>query len=672
MAVEGAEETVRQGTRTSLALRLLGPLSIERDGRIVPLPASRKVRALIAYLCLASRPLTRSHLCDLLWDAPNDPRGELRWCLSKIRSLVDEPGWRRVDTKGDAVRLDLSGASIDAVEVANAVQAGLSALPTEHLRALAAAFVGDALAGLDLETSPTFQGWLVAQRRRFRGIRAALLEELVRRAPDGADLDSLEAWLDLAPLDPRVHEAMLRALARQGRLREGDEHVQAAARLFEAEGLDPAPLREAWHSARALTETGATVAAAVAAAPPKEEADGAAPRRASIAVMPFVGQGGAGEGAPGALGDALAYDVITRLAKLRSLFVIAQGTVLALHERRVAPEEAARILNVDYVVCGAVRRVGQDLVVAADLVETRSARIVWAETYHERHGETFAVLDAIGNRIVASVASEIETIERNRAILRPPASLDAWEAHHRGLWHMYRFNRDDNERAGQFFETAIRLDPTFSRAYAGLSFTHFQNAFQGWRERETEIERAIAAAQQGLLVDDRDPAAHWSMGRALWLLGQHEESVVELGQSVDLSPNFALGHYSLAFVHSQSGDPQTAILAADESRSLSPFDPMLFAMFGARAMALARLGQYREAAEWGVKAAARPNAHAQIQAIAALTLALAGRIDDSLRHVAAIRRTVPGYRLDHFFTAMQFGPDGRSLFQAAAKRIGLD
>ena len=47
---------------------------------------------------------------------------------------------------------------------------------------------------------------------------------------------------------------------------------------------------------------------------------------------------------------------------------------------------------------------------------------------------------------------------------------------------MYRFNQADNERARQFFEIAVRLDPTFARAYAGLSFTHFQNAFQGWAE----------------------------------------------------------------------------------------------------------------------------------------------------------------------------------------------
>ena len=82
---------------------------------------------------------------------------------------------------------------------------------------------------------------------------------------------------------------------------------------------------------------------------------------------------------------------------------------------------------------------------------------------------------------------------------------------------MYRFNRADNERARHFFEMAVHLDPTFARAHAGLSFTHFQSAFQHWAPREGEIDRAFETAGQSLIVDDRDPAAHWAMGRALWL-----------------------------------------------------------------------------------------------------------------------------------------------------------
>ena len=396
-----------------------------------------------------------------------------------------------------------------------------------------------------------------------------------------------------------------------------------------------------------------------------------APRRASLAVMPFTGAAGTEAGQHGAAAG-LTHDIITRLAKLRSLFVIARGSVFALAERNVGPEDAGRRLNVDYVASGTVRSPSGRTVVEVELVETRTARIVWAETYDHRPDDAFLVLDEIGNRIVSSIASEIEVMERNRAVLKPPNSLDAWEAYHRGLWHMYRFTRTDNDQARHFFEAAIGLDPTFSRPYAGLSFTHWQSAFQHWGNRDQDVDRAFDAAGRSLIVDDQDPAAHWAMGRAHWLRGSHDASLGELERAVDLSPNFALGHYALSFVQAQSGSPEAAIRSADHSRQLSPFDPLLFGMLGARAMAHVRLGQFEEAADWALKAAARPNAHVIILAIAGHCLALAGRVKEGQAIAADIRRTLPQYTVDDFLGSFRFAPDAEALFRGSAKRIGLD
>ena len=663
--MEAGVEMSVDSSDARLELRLLGPLAIRRDGVALALPASRKVRALLAYLALAPRAVTRGHLCELLWDVPNDPRGELRWCLSKIRGLLDEAEHHRVVTRDDAVALDLSGGFVDAIEVARAVDARIDALPVPRQRALSTLFEGDFLEGMEIDRCPLFSGWLTAQRRRFRGCQAALLEQLATGAPDDEALTHLAQWLQLAPFDRRVHELLLAALARLGRIREGEQHLAATVPRFEAEGLDSVPLRRAWQSSR-----GAAPALVLREPPAPQPAAAAAQRRASIAVMPFADRSTT-PGERGGAADALAHDVITRLAKLRSMFVIAQGTVFALHERRIGAEEAGRMLDVDYVVGGSVRVDGTRIAVSVELAETRTARTVWAETFNQAVGDAFDVLEQIGNRIVASVSGEVELLERNRAILRPPSSLDAWEAHHRGLWHMYRFNRPDNEQAQYFFEMAVRLDPTFARAWAGLSFTHFQNAFQGWSGREPAVDRAFATAGQSLMVDDRDPAAHWAMGRALWLRGSRDESIVELERAIDLSPNFALGHYTLAFVHSQAGDPAAAIAASDHSRLLSPFDPLLFGMFGARAMALVRLGRYDEAADWALKAAARPNAHPHIFAIAACSLALAGRPVEAGAQLAAIRRLLPRYELADFLRAFHFDAQGEALFRDGAGRTGM-
>src|SRR5262245_15752783 len=511
---KGVENVGRSGNALSLEVRLLGPLTIRRQGQELALPASRKARALIGYLSLAPQAVPRTQLCELLWDVPNDPRGELRWCLSKLRGILDAPGRARLESRGDSIRLDLANCFVDAVEVSQATQTGIGSLPPERLRELSALFNGELLDGLEVDRNPGFNSWLTAQRRRFRSCHTALLEQLAKSASGDEVFVYLEQLAELAPFDQHVHEMLLNAFARRGRIREGEEHLAATARLFEAEGLDSTPIANLWRAAKAQREAApqASVMPPAALLNPAATSPNVTPRRASIAVMPFAATDIAAGSSHGGAAGGLAYDVITRLAKLRSLFVIAQGTMFALSERRVGPEEAGRILNVDYIVSGSLRRQGNRLRVSVELAETRSARIVWTEVFDQKVDDAFRVLDEIGNRIVASIATEVETIERNRAILKPPNSLDAWEAHHRGLWHMYRFNKSHNDLATHFFETAVRLDPTFARAHAGLSFTHFQNAFQGWAKREPEIERAFAAAGQSLMADDRDPAAHWAMG----------------------------------------------------------------------------------------------------------------------------------------------------------------
>jgi len=94
------------------------------------------------------------------------------------------------------------------------------------------------------------------------------------------------------------------------------------------------------------------------------------------------------------------------------------------------------------------------------------------------------------------------------------------------------------KRSISAFTIAIRLDPTFA-PYAGLSFTHFQDAFFGWRARDAAIELAYGAASQGLMADEHDPAAHWALGRAMWLRNRQDEALRELHAAVELSPNFA-------------------------------------------------------------------------------------------------------------------------------------
>ena len=120
----------------------------------------------------------------MLWDVPNDPRGELRWSLSKIRGLIDalvSAGSRHRRTPSGSIWPTASSMQ----SRSRRRRQTIASTEPERLQELAALFVGDFLEGLEIDRNPAFNGWVTAQRRRFRGYHAALLEQLVQSAPDG-------------------------------------------------------------------------------------------------------------------------------------------------------------------------------------------------------------------------------------------------------------------------------------------------------------------------------------------------------------------------------------------------------------------------------------------------------------------------------------------------------
>jgi DNA-binding SARP family transcriptional activator len=115
-----------------MQLRLLGPMAVIGDGGPLKLPASRKTRALLAYLAAEGRPVRRERLCHLFWEVPDDPKGALRWSLSKLRGLLGDA----IVADRETAALDLAGLSIDFIELKTAA-ANLAATPSEQLQQIA-------------------------------------------------------------------------------------------------------------------------------------------------------------------------------------------------------------------------------------------------------------------------------------------------------------------------------------------------------------------------------------------------------------------------------------------------------------------------------------------------------------------------------------------------------
>ncbi|MES1201373.1 MAG: transcriptional regulator, partial [Pseudomonadota bacterium] len=178
--------------------------------------------------------------------------------------------------------------------------------------------------------------------------------------------------------------------------------------------------------------------------------------------------------------------------------------------------------------------------------------------------------------------------------------LDAWSAYHLGLHHMYRFNKADNAQATHYFERAAFLEPDFARAYAGLSFTHFQDAFLRYSgDVDASMKHAYGFAERALEHDPMDPFGNFTMGRAVMLRGDLDGALPWLERANTLSPNYAQAKYSRAWVDAMIGCVEESRSDIDEAMALSPLDPFRYAMLGVRSFLHIVQRDFAAAAEWG-------------------------------------------------------------------------
>ena len=268
-----------------LTLRLLGDIEIARGSERLTLPASKKTRALLAFLAVTAKPQRRERLCQMFWDVPDDPRGALRWSLSKLRALVDEPERLRIAGGRDAVSFDAEGVEIDLLTARRQAE-GNGTAPLEALKDAAMLFRGDFLEGLDLAGCPEFEAWRTAEREEARALHRRVLTALIERLPPAEALPYARTLVGIDPYSPAAHETLLRLLAGAGRPREAEEQFAVSSRMLsEASQRSAAALAETWRALnRARNDAGAVPQPPAAPAPPSVEAPEPAPERRRAAL----------------------------------------------------------------------------------------------------------------------------------------------------------------------------------------------------------------------------------------------------------------------------------------------------------------------------------------------------------------------------------------------------
>ena len=323
------------------------------------------------------------------------------------------------------------------------------------------------------------------------------------------------------------------------------------------------------------------------ASPQAPAVPGDAQPRPSIAVLPFDNMSGDPE--QDYFSDGITEDIIAELGNFREFLVIARNSSFRFRGKGNDLAEVARILGVQYVVEGSVRKVGNRVRVTVQLIDAATATHIWAERYDRELDDIFAIQDEITEMITARLARQTRTAIAARSRARPTASMSAYDLYLRALQMNGIY--DTMLQAEPFLRQAIALDPGFAAAHAVLGLVESIKAY--WDDDNSHLVNGLAMAKTALRLDPEEPYGHLSAGFALQYLRRFREAKTALVRAVTLNPNDPIIRTVYAIHLNYTGKPDEALAEMEEARRRDPFAVGWFEdYFG---VMLATAGRYREA-----------------------------------------------------------------------------
>jgi DNA-binding SARP family transcriptional activator/TolB-like protein/Tfp pilus assembly protein PilF len=640
-------------------LRLLGGFElVDRSNGPLRVPPGR-LRALLGRLAFdPGRSRSRGDLAALLWDGRPErtARHSLNQALSQLRGIA---GSGLFVQDGDRLALAPERMACDLDEVRRLTRDGSPAA----LQRAGALCRGPFLDGIDLD-APEFEAWLRTARAEVDDLMVAVHEARLAATSVHGDPDRAvgiaETLTGIDPLNERGHCALIEAAKARG-------ETTRALQIYETfrqrlgDELGVAPEQDTSRLIAGLRRPSGSGAAPGAPDPPASAATG----RPTVFVAPFRPCGDAGH--RHAVADGVTHDLITELARFRSLNVIAAESALACRDTSESLDALCRRFEADYVLTGTVRCASDAAWIDVELFEVRGAGHLWSDHYACALGELFEVRDDMIARLVGTAAGRVEHDRMRRARRPPTRSWAAYDYFLHALEIYYRrWSAPDAPQACKpLFEKAVELDPQFARGHAFLACV---NAHMGQSERMGEdFETSIGYARHAMALDPLEADAPRVLGAIYTVLGHHEEGYRHLARAVRLNPGHADLAAHMSRYHTLNGDPGRALAEAERARRLNPLHPDWY--WTLTAMAHHAAGNYAEA----VAALARmrhTTAMEHLYAAAAhAAMGEAGRADAEIRRAVA---DMPDLTLDTAGLYLPYkDPDRRAQLLDQLARAGL-
>jgi adenylate cyclase len=298
------------------------------------------------------------------------------------------------------------------------------------------------------------------------------------------------------------------------------------------------------------------------------------PDKPSIAVLPLANL--SGDAAQDYFADGLTEDIITSLSHFRELFVIARNSTFAYKGRPVDVQRIGRELGVRYVLEGSVRRTTDQVRITAQLIDASTGGHVWAGKYDERLKDIFAVQDTLTTQIVGALGVTIRGIERERALVKAPDHLTAYDLMLRAGQMWAEISPTEHRKVRDLVERAVSLDPSYARAQATLAFVYldeFRFKFNPHPDRPDPLASALERAELAVRLDSADAHTHYALGKSLYFAKKLDRCEQEFRQAFRLNPNFADAKADFGIRLALLGRPSEGAALTRDAMRLNPLYP---------------------------------------------------------------------------------------------------
>ncbi|UHD15836.1 winged helix-turn-helix domain-containing tetratricopeptide repeat protein [Thiocapsa bogorovii] len=294
------------------------------------------------------------------------------------------------------------------------------------------------------------------------------------------------------------------------------------------------------------------------------------PDEPSIAVMPFINTGN--DPRQNYFIDGITEDLITDLSNVSGLFVIARNSSFAYKGKAVDVTQVAGELGVRFILQGSLRRDNEQVRINVRLMDGITGRNLWAERYDTELDDLFAVQDEVTRQITSALSVRLTQAERQHLTQRETLDPDSYDEFLKGWERYWRFSRDDFAVAEQHFKKALSIDPSNSRAHAGLALIYWQAWRQKWHENFGNPHAGWTRARRELklAMSNPTPLAHSTRSSMLLINRRYDEAIAEAEKAIQLNQNHAGGYLALADALSYSGRPEGAIEMARKGMRLDP------------------------------------------------------------------------------------------------------